>query len=77
MIFVANSNVSGKVNLACPLKCATSCFTNPVCLGLCLKDCFCCKSFYCKIACVKKSCSEFKDDDELMTQCWDECSTKC
>ncbi|KAM3249396.1 hypothetical protein P3L10_011165 [Capsicum annuum] len=70
MIFVANSNVSGKkVNFACPLECAKTCFTNPACISLCLKDCVACKALKCKLACSMERCSKFKEEDELMGSC--------
>ncbi|KAM3249397.1 hypothetical protein P3L10_011166 [Capsicum annuum] len=78
MIFVANSNaVSGKK--LCALKCAIKCFHNPVCIAMCLKDCYpliSSKAFNCTLACSMERCSKFKEDDELMGGCWDECSKK-
>ncbi|KAM3249387.1 hypothetical protein P3L10_011156 [Capsicum annuum] len=76
MIFIANSNVSGKLNFKCPLECAKTCFADPACIALCLKDCVACKAFNCKLACSMERCSKFKEDDERMGSCWNECATK-
>ncbi|KAM3326877.1 hypothetical protein P3S67_002003 [Capsicum chacoense] len=76
MIFVANSNVNGKINLSCAAKCAKTCFFRPSCAKPCFKECLHCEEFNCKFACSMDHRSKFKEDNELLENCWNECSTE-
>ncbi|KAK4356962.1 hypothetical protein RND71_022572 [Anisodus tanguticus] len=79
MIFIANSNDISNVKLTCHIKCRLACLGNPVCIAICLKNCphsISSKALNCKLTCSNEHCSKFKEDEELMSSCLDECSTK-
>ncbi|KAM3249398.1 protein TAP1-like [Capsicum annuum] len=82
MIFVAIMNASGTNAFTCEEKCENFCVFDPICTSRCIdKTChppsISSKALInCKIACSMERCFKFKRDEELMSSCRKECSTK-